>query len=306
VTSADVAVAVSGLTKRFGDHAAVDDISFEVRRGEVFGFVGPNGCGKTTTIRMLCGILEPTAGTGYVLGRDCWRQAAEVKLLIGYMSQRFALYDELTVDENLSFYGKVYGLSDEAVGHRTTEFAERMGLARIRGSQAGAIGSGLRQRLALGCSILHQPPVVFLDEPTSSVDPEARRGFWDLIYALAADGASILVTTHNMDEAEYCHRLALMHEGRLVAVGTPDSLRACIGGVALEFAAMPLSVAADTLAVLPGVPPPTVLADTIHVYVPPTLSEEFVLDRLARAGVSFGNVVRTLPTLDDVFAVLLS
>ena len=219
------AVEVRGLVRRFGAFTAVGGIDFEVRRGEVFGFLGPNGSGKTTTIRMLCGILPPSGGEARVLGRDCWRESDAVKPQIGYMSQKFALYEDLTVVENLRFYARIYGVPPAEQDARIAASVSGSGLRGREREVAGGLGGGLRQRLAFGCATLHRPPVIFLDEPTAGVDPVARREFWDVIYALARDGATVFVTTHYMDEAEYCNRLALMHAGRLIALDTPDGLR---------------------------------------------------------------------------------
>ena len=219
------AVSLNRLTKRFGDFTAVDAISLTVPRGEIFGFLGPNGAGKSTTIRMLCGILAPTDGSGNVAGFDITSQPEQIKANIGYMSQRFSLYEDLTVEENIAFYGGVYRLTAEKLKHRTAWVVEMAGLAERRRSKAGELSGGWKQRLALGCAILHEPPIVFLDEPTSGVDPLSRRRFWDLIRSMAADGVTIFVTTHYMDEAEYCDRLALIFQGKMVAVGTPQELK---------------------------------------------------------------------------------
>jgi ABC-2 type transport system ATP-binding protein len=294
-----------GLSKRFGTHLAVDSVSFSVARGEVFGFLGPNGCGKTTTIRMLCGILQPTSGSGLLMGHDCWRDAPAVKRKLGYMSQRFALYDELTVDENLAFYGEVYGLAGSSLASRIHEFAEQMGLTSLRSARASALATGLRQRLSLGCATLHRPPVVFLDEPTSGVDPAARRDFWDLIYEFARNGAAVFVTTHYMDEAEYCHRLALMHAGTLIAIGTPDEMRARVGGFALEFDATPVQAAIAALERVPGLVAPTPFGSAVRVYLPPTLGVGVVESALRSAVVSYGEISVMPPSLEDVFTVLL-
>lgn len=222
----EAAVRTRDLVKRFGTFTAVDGVTLEIGRGEVFGFLGPNGAGKTTTIRILCGLLEPTAGEARVNGFDVAAEPERVKQSIGYMSQKFSLYDDLTVEENLEFFSMVYGVARERREERK-EFALRMaGLERERKRMTRELAGGWKQRLALGCAVLHEPPVLFLDEPTSGVDPMARRRFWDLIYEMAEGGAAVLVSTHYMDEAEYCGRLALMHRGRVVALGSPEELRA--------------------------------------------------------------------------------
>jgi len=219
------AVTLSNLTKRFDAFTAVDAISLAVPRGQVFGFLGPNGAGKSTTIRMLCGILAPTSGSGSVAGFDIASQPELIKANIGYMSQRFSLYEDLTVEENIAFYGGVYRLPAEKLRQRAAWVVEMAGLTERRTSKAGELSGGWKQRLALGCAILHEPPIVFLDEPTSGVDPLSRRRFWGLIRAMADDGVTVFVTTHYMDEAEFCDRLALIYRGELVAVGTPLELK---------------------------------------------------------------------------------
>ena len=226
----DIAVRTEGLVKRFGSFVAVDHVDLEVSRGEIFGFLGPNGAGKSTTIRILCGLLAPSEGRAEVNGFDVATRAESVKSTIGYMSQRFSLYDDLTVEENIEFFGGVYGVPREQREARK-DYALRMaGLTGRRDTMTRLLAGGWKQRLALGCAILHEPPIVFLDEPTSGVDPIARRQFWDLIYEMAAAGTTVFVSTHYMEEAEYCHRLALMYRGRVIALGTPAELKARHGG----------------------------------------------------------------------------
>jgi len=223
--SAAPAVTLTSLTRRFGDFVAVNQISLSVPKGEIFGFLGPNGAGKSTTIRMLCGILEPSSGNGMVAGFDVAGQAELIKENIGYMSQKFSLYEDLTVAENIAFYGGIYRLPAKELAERADWVIEMAGLTERRNSKAGELSVGWRQRLALGCALLHRPPIIFLDEPTAGVDPLNRRRFWQLIHNLAAEGVTIFVTTHYMDEAEYCDRLALIYRGELVAVGTPLELK---------------------------------------------------------------------------------
>ena len=225
-TANNYAVVVENLEKRFGSFVAVDRISFQVSRGEIFGFLGPNGAGKSTTIRMLCGILTPTAGHGTVAGFDIRTQPEQIKAHIGYMSQKFSLYQDLTVEENIDFYSGIYRIPPEKKRQRKEWVIEMSGLAEHRRSLTAILSGGWRQRLALGCAILHEPPIVFLDEPTSGVDPISRRQFWDLIYDLSGKGVTIFVTTHYMDEAEYCNRLGLIYRGELIALGTPHALKA--------------------------------------------------------------------------------
>jgi ABC-2 type transport system ATP-binding protein len=230
--SAEPAVTLVSLARRFGDFIAVNNVSFTVPKGEIFGFLGPNGAGKSTTIRMLCGILEPSSGSGSVAGFDVCTQAEKIKENIGYMSQKFSLYEDLTVEENIAFYGGIYRLPASELSERADWVIEMAGLTERRTSKAGELSAGWRQRLALGCALLHNPPIIFLDEPTAGVDPLNRRRFWQLIHQLAADGVTVFVTTHYMDEAEYCDRLALIYRGELVAVGTPQELkqqRSCNG-----------------------------------------------------------------------------
>jgi ABC-2 type transport system ATP-binding protein len=230
----DPVVEVAALTKRFGSVTAVDGVSFDIRQGEIFGILGPNGSGKTTTIRMLCGLLKPTSGGARVAGFDVVREPDRVKAHIGYMSQAFGLYRDLTVDENLRFYGGVYGL-DRELAERVAWARERMMLGDIGGRLAGVLSGGQRQRLGLGCAILHRPRVLFLDEPTAGVDPAARRLFWQIIRGLAAEGTTIIVTTHYMDEAERFVRLVFLSRGRVKAVGTPSQVKATFGaGMTLE------------------------------------------------------------------------
>jgi ABC-2 type transport system ATP-binding protein len=220
------AVWVEGISRHFGDFKAVDDVTFTVRRGEVFGFLGPNGAGKTTTIKMLTGLIRPTSGTGAVSGLDLATQGALIKRRIGYMSQLFSLYLDLTVDENIELAAGLHEVTGERFERRRAWVLEMSGLAEQRSKLTAALPLGWKQRLALGCSVLHEPPVLFLDEPTSGVDPSARRRFWDVIRELAAGGTTVFVSTHYMEEAEYCDRLALMNRGRLIALGTPAELRA--------------------------------------------------------------------------------
>ncbi len=220
-----VSVQVKDLTRIFGSFTAVDHISFEVQKGEIFGFLGANGAGKTTTIRMLCGLLMPSAGEATVAGYDIYREYEEIKRNIGYMSQKFSLYEDLTVRENIEFYGGVYGLSRDQIKQKTEELVEYLHLGEQIDKMTSDLPLGWKQRMALSTAILHEPQVIFLDEPTSGVDPVSRRNFWLLIYELAERGKTVFVTTHYMDEAEYCHRLSIMKEGRIVELDTPAALK---------------------------------------------------------------------------------
>ena len=221
----EYAVIVERLERKFGSFQAVNKVSFQVKKGEIFGFLGPNGAGKSTTIRMLCGIIAPTAGKANVIGFDVATEAERIKANIGYMSQKFSLYEDLTVEENIDFYSGIYQIPAAQKKKRKEWVITMAGLDAHRSSLTAVLAGGWRQRLALGCALLHKPPVIFLDEPTSGVDPISRRSFWDLIYQLAAEGVTVFVTTHYMDEAEYCDRLAMIYRGELVAIGTPDALK---------------------------------------------------------------------------------
>jgi len=228
------AVVLEGLSKHFGGFTAVDDVSLTVARGEIFGFLGPNGAGKSTTIRILCGLLAPSAGKGFVGGFDVASQSEEIKQNIGYMSQKFSLYDDLTVEENLDLFAGIYAVPHERREERKAFALGLAGLEDRRGTMTRLLPGGLKQRLALGCAVLHDPSIVFLDEPTSGVDPIARRAFWDLIYQLSESGRTVFVTTHYMEEAEYCHRLALMYRGRVIALGSPAGMKQTAGAGSME------------------------------------------------------------------------
>lgn len=224
IETIEYAVIVENLEKRFGDFQAVNKVSFKVRKGEIFGFLGPNGAGKSTTIRMLCGIIIPTSGKANVIGFDVFKETEKIKNHIGYMSQKFSLYEDLTVEEDIDFYSGIYQIPAKEKRERKEWVIKMAGLDNHRNSLTAILPGGWRQRLALGCALLHRPPVIFLDEPTSGVDPISRRSFWDLIYQLASEGVTVFVTTHYMDEAEYCDRLAMIYRGELVALGTPNEL----------------------------------------------------------------------------------
>ncbi len=229
-----LAIEVQSLTRRFGDFTAVDAITFEVRTGEVFGFLGANGAGKTTAIKMLIGLLAPTSGQARVAGFDVLRQPEEVRRRIGYMSQRFSLYDDLTVRENITLYGGIYGLTDAGIRERGKDLLDRLELGHAADARVGSLPLGWKQKLAFSVALLHQPAVVFLDEPTGGVDPITRRQFWEYIYAAAARGTTVFVTTHYLDEAEYCDRISIMVDGRIGAMGTPEELKRQFGGATLD------------------------------------------------------------------------
>ena len=293
---------VENLTRRFGDFVAVDHINFEVNAGEVVGYLGPNGSGKTTTIRMLLGLLEPSEGEATVLGFDAFKQSEEVRARAGYMSQKFAIYDDLTVLENLTFYGGVYGITDKA---RIKHTLELVGLTGHDSTLTRSLSAGWRQRLALGIALVHEPKLLFLDEPTSGVDPTARRAFWDLIYGLAETGVTILVTTHYMDEAEYCERVGIMRDGKLLAMDTPSKLKKdIILGDVWEVYAEPLQ---DGLAVLPdieGVLRVGLAGDHLRTIMEKGKKKEDLLNALKAKSVNVRDVVVGEPTLEDVFISL--
>jgi ABC-2 type transport system ATP-binding protein len=300
------AVRVHGLRKHFGDFHAVDGIDFDVHRGEIFGFLGPNGSGKTTTIRMLCGVIDPTGGTAEVLGYDVARDAERVKQRIGYMSQKFSLFEELTVDENLKFYAGIYGLSEEKFAERRAYVLKMADLEGREGEFTKNLSVGWKQRLALGCATIHEPELLFLDEPTSGVDPIARRQFWELLYDLAARGVTLFVTTHYMDEAAHCHRLAFMYRGRLIADGTPSEVRALMQDTIVELSVSDVDAALSALEDSPGIDPYPNGA-LLHVNIGRRSEGDVDLaSMLAKAGVSTESVTTVEPSLEDVFVYLVN
>jgi ABC-2 type transport system ATP-binding protein len=305
-TAPRLAISVHNLTKKFGDFTAVDGVSFDVVPGQVVGYLGPNGSGKTTTIRMLCGLLRPTAGEAEVMGVDVVHNSEGVKRKIGYMSQKFALYDDLTVLENLRFYAGVYEIPENEEAARIHEVLALAGLESRTASPTLDLSGGWRQRLALGCAIIHRPPLLFLDEPTSGVDPVARREFWELIYQLAGGGTTIFVTTHYMDEAEHCGRVGFMHAGRLLAFDTPSKLkRDYLHGTAWLLEADPLLDAVEALSDMPGVIQARLHGDRVLAiteakpWTAASLSEA-----LGNQGIRCVDAVATQPTLEDVFTFL--
>jgi len=300
---AEDAIQVRHLTRKFGNFTAVDDVSFDVGRGEIFGFLGSNGAGKSTTIRMLCGLLRPTSGTAVVGGIDVSADPEGVKLRIGYMSQRFSLYELLTVDQNIRFFGGVYGLKAARLEERRRFVIEMAGLERREHTLARDLAGGWRQRLALGCAILHEPAILFLDEPTGGVDPLSRRQFWRLIDALSASGVTVLVTTHYLDEAERCHRVTLIHGGRLAAIGT-------IAEVKQVFAGRPLlelrtARAADAMRLLddmPEVEKTSLFGTAVHVVLRAAgLRPETLVERLSGHDIRVESIEPVSPSLEDVF-----
>jgi ABC-2 type transport system ATP-binding protein len=298
----EAVIVVENLTRRFGEFVAVDHINFEIEAGEVVGYLGPNGSGKTTTIRMLLGLLQPSDGKATVLGYDAFIQSEEVRARAGYMSQKFALYDELTVWENLVFYGGVYGIRDR---DRIKATLELVGLIGHDSTLTRSLSAGWRQRLALAIALVHQPKLLFLDEPTSGVDPTARRAFWDLIYNLAESGVTIMVTTHYMDEAEYCERVGIMRDGKLLAMDTPSNLKSkVISGDVWEVFAEPLQNGLAALHEVNGVLRVGVAGDHIRTITERGMKSDSLYGALKEKGVTVREIVPGEPTLEDVFLSL--
>jgi ABC-2 type transport system ATP-binding protein len=297
------AIEVRGLTRRFGPFVAVNDVSFEVRAGEIFGFLGSNGAGKSTTIRMLCGLLQPSAGTAIVGGIDVGKDPEAVKRRIGYMSQKFSLYESLTVDENIQFFGGVYGLSRERLAARREFVLEMAGLRGREATLTRTLSGGWRQRLALGCAILHEPPIVFLDEPTGGVDPLSRRRFWRLIDQLSKAGVAVLVTTHYLDEAEHCQRIAIIQAGRLAALGTVAELKQTFAGRPIvEVHATPPVEAMKALDAMPEVEKTSIFGTAVHAVLRTAAADPATLAaRLRAAGLDVAACALVEPSLEDVF-----
>lgn len=297
------AISVRDLTRKFGSFVAVDRISFAVERGEIFGFLGANGAGKSTAIRMMCGLLKPTSGTAEVDGVDVSREPEEVKRRIGYMSQRFSLYEALTVEQNIRFFGALYGLSDDRIAVRRKFVVDMAGLAGREKVKASDLAGGWRQRLALGCAILHEPRIVFLDEPTGGVDPISRRQFWRLIEEMSRNGVTILVTTHYLDEAEHCHRIAIMNAGRLAAIGTSPELKRIFAArpIVEIHSARPVDVM-RALEDMPDVEKTTVFGTAVHAVLRSAdVSLDVLNARLSERGLTIDGVDRVMPSLEDVF-----
>ena len=302
------AVEVERLTRRFGTFVAVDDMSFKVKKGEIFGFLGPNGAGKSTTIRMLCGLLAPTSGKALVSGYDVGSNPDAVKARIGYMSQRFSLYDDLTVEENVNFYGGIYGLENDRLRERKKWAIEMAGLTGKEKSLARTLSGGWKQRLALGCAILHEPPIVFLDEPTGGVDPVSRRDFWDLIYSLSARGVTVFVTTHYLDEAEHCNTIGLIYNGKLTALGSPLQLKASLEKYKIFEVACDRPVdGMESLQKESWVVETSIFGSAFHVSTRGIEDPaERIREVLGSQGIAVQNLERIVPSLEDVFIHLIS
>ena len=303
MTGSPAAIDVQRLSRRFGAFTAVDDVSFTVAAGEIFGFLGSNGAGKSTTIRMLCGLLRPTSGTALVGGVDVSADPEGVKRRIGYMSQRFSLYELLTVDQNITFWGGIYGLDRAGLARRREFVLEMAGLRGREGTLARDLSGGWRQRLALGCAVLHEPPILFLDEPTGGVDPLSRRQFWHLIDSLASSGVTVLVTTHYLDEAERCHRVALIHAGRLAAMGTVEEVKSVFAGRPIVEVRASDSVAAmAALDAMAEVEKTSLFGTAVHAVLRSNeLTGDELRARLSERGIAVQSIVTVAPSLEDVF-----
>ena len=302
-----IAVHADHLTRTFGNFTAVDNISFEVPKGEIFGFLGPNGAGKSTTIRMLCGLLAPSSGKGNVAGCDIYTQTEQIKQHIGYMSQKFSLYEDLTVEENINFYGGIYGLKGSLMTQRKTWAVEMAGLLNHEKSLTRILSTGWKQRLALACAILHEPPIIFLDEPTSGVDPLSRRRFWNMIYEMADQGITVFVTTHYMEEAEYCDRIALIYKGRMIAMGTPMELKTRhMHNQILDIRCQKPQEISQELKNLPEIKDVSLFGAGLHVVTQDAEKAKYAIDKkLYALGISDYTAETILPGMEDVFISLI-
>lgn len=303
----NIAMAVEAieLSKNFGDFVAVDKVSFTIPKGEIFGLLGPNGAGKTTTMRMLCGLLSMSSGVGKVVGFDVNSQPENVKSHLGYMSQKFSLYNDLTVYENLDFYARVYSLSGQRRNDRINEMLDMAGLKDHRNELTANLSGAWRQRLALACAIVHEPPMLFLDEPTAGVDPVSRREFWNLIYDLAGRGVSVLATTHYMEEAEYCNDIGLMYRSRLIARGDPDTLKEKLPGTLLEIECEPPIQAIDLIKKIPGVIDATFHGILLHVIIMDKSIQKNLKKILQNNAITVYRIEPVLPSLEDIFVSLV-
>jgi len=301
----NIAIDVRDLTRRFGKFVAVNKISFTIRYGEIFGFLGPNGAGKSTTIRMLCGILAPSGGNATVAGYDVNRQSEQIKQAIGYVSQRFSLYNDLTAEENLRFYGEIYGLKVDSFQERIEEVLRMTDLVEWRNHLAGEFSGGMKQKLALANAILHRPKILFLDEPTAGVDPLFRRSLWELLYQIADTGVALFVTTHYMEEAERCNQIAFISQGRILKIGEPSALKNQISSELLEVECRPLMKASRLFQNLPGVRGITAYGTTLHLNVTDIQSSQQAVSESARMNaIEVVSIKPISASLEDVFATL--
>jgi ABC-type multidrug transport system ATPase subunit len=307
--SAETMISCDALTKRFGHFTAVDHVSFSVAKGSIFGFLGPNGSGKSTVIRMLCGLLEPSDGRASIAGFDVAQQTEEIKPLIGYMSQKFSLYDELTVHENLNFYGRLYGLKGAALKQRYDELIALTHLEPYLNRRAALLSGGWRQRLAMACSLVHKPSVLFLDEPTAGIDPVARRELWDLLFEFSSQGMTLFVTTHYMDEAERCSHVGYIHMSKLVVCGEPDDLKQLPvvnppDTKRIDVTCDHVTTGLQAVRRLPGVRTATVFGQSMHLLVDADMSNEFIRAELAKHKIPNADIRPIAPSLEDVFVAL--
>jgi ABC-2 type transport system ATP-binding protein len=301
----DKAIETSQLRKQFGDFTAVDQVDFYIPEGEIFGLLGPNGAGKTTLIRMLCGIMRPSSGAGSVLGMDIVRDAEAIKKRIGYMSQLFSLYNDLTIVENLNFYASIYGVPRDARRKRVAEVIELTELGGLEDELTRNLSGAWRQRLALACAIAHRPPMLFLDEATAGVDPVSRRTFWDLIYSMAGEGVSVLATTHYMDEADYCNTIGMMYHGRLIAVASPDTLKEQQPGTLYQVDCDRPASAQEVLQSLPGVMDTSFHGALLHVTIDPNGGVSRLEQTLKKQGIEVRSIEDIQPSIEDVFLNLV-
>ena len=306
---ADTMIECDGLTRRFGHFTAVDHVSFRIRKGSIFGFLGPNGSGKSTVIRMLCGLLEPTEGQARIAGLDVVSELEQIKTLIGYMSQKFSLYDELTVYENLMFYGRLYGLHGAALAKRRDELITLTHIEPYLQRRAGLLSGGWRQRLAMACSLMHHPTVLFLDEPTAGIDPVARRELWDLLFEFSGAGMTLFVTTHYMDEAERCSHVGYIHMSKLIVCGQPDELKQLPevnppDTKRIDVTCDHVTTGLQVVRRLPSVRTATVFGQSMHLLVDETASEDSIRAELVKAGIPHADIRPIAPSLEDVFVAL--
>ncbi len=307
--SAETMIECNKLTKRFGQVTAVDHVTFKVEKSSIFGFLGPNGSGKSTVIRMLCGLLEPSEGQGLIAGFDVATQTDQIKRLIGYMSQKFSLYDELTVYENLMFYGRLYGLRGAALSKRRDELIALTHIEPYLGRRAALLSGGWRQRLAMACSLVHKPSVLFLDEPTAGIDPVARRELWDLLFEFSGLGMTLFVTTHYMDEAERCSHVGYIHMSKLVVCGEPDDLKQMPlvnppDAKRIDVTCDHVTMGLQAVRRLAGVRAATVFGQSMHLLVDKDTPEEFIRAELVKAGIPRADIRPIAPSLEDVFVAL--